>query len=726
MEVSFRDEIANLRLGTGEVFRGEGILAVTKALLQSGVSYVGGYQGAPVSHLMDVLVQSGDLLDELGVHLQTCTGEAAAAAMLGASVAYPMRGAVTWKAIVGTNVAADALSNLASPGVIGGALIVVGEDYGEGASVAQERSHAFALKSGLILLDPRPDLPTIVRMVEHGFGISEASNSPAMLELRIRACHVFGSFIAKDNVKPALSYRNPGVPARFDYDRLAHPPVTFTQEADKVARRIPSAIRYLLDHRLNEVLGPAEGDIGIIVQGGLFNALNAELAEAGLSDVFGRVRLPVLVLNVTHPLAPEQIAGFCAGKRGVLVVEEGAPDYLEQAIGQILRRADLTTALHGKDVLPMAGEYTPPVLAAGLAQFLERYGQRWIAARGMPEPAAESRAAAQAAVGAALPPRPPGFCTGCPERPVFSAMKLVQQQTGPLHVSADIGCHAFATFGPFNQGHTILGYGMSLASAAAVAGTVPRRPVAVMGDGGFWHNGLSTGVASAVFNRDDAVLLVLDNGYSSATGVQDIPSSRPKPESDGGRGKGVAIEGALKGVGATWVRTVDSYRVKDMMRALRDALSDPVKGLKVIVARGECMLARQRRLKPAQAKAIAAGERVVQSRFGVDPDVCTGDHACIRLNGCPSLTLKPSGDVLKDTPVAHVNNDCVGCGLCGEVAHAAQLCPSFYRLDVIRNPNAWDRFRARVGDALLRLFGGRPLSLPAPAAGPAARPVPAE
>ncbi|MFN7633493.1 MAG: thiamine pyrophosphate-dependent enzyme, partial [Acetobacteraceae bacterium] len=446
----------------------------------------------------------------------------------------------------------------------------------------------------------RPDLPTIVRKVEHGVGSSEASNSPAMLELRIRACHVFGSFVAKDNVRPALSFRNPGVPARFDYDRLAHPPVTFKQEADKIARRIPAAIRYLLDHRLNEVLGPSEGDLGIIVQGGLFNALNAELAEAGLSDAFGRLRLPTLVLNVTHPLSPDQIASFCAGRRGVLVVEEGSPDYLEQAIGQILRRAGLSTALHGKDVLPMAGEYAPQVLAAGLAQVLERYGTRWIAARGMPESAAASRAAAGEALGAPLPARPPGFCTGCPERPVFSAMKLVQQASGPLHVSADIGCHAFATFGPFNQGHTILGYGMSLASAAAVAGTLPQRPVAVMGDGGFWHNGLSTGVSSAVFNRDDAVLLVLDNGYSSATGAQDIPSSRPKPEGDGGRGKGVAIEGALKGVGASWIRTVDSYRVKDMMQALRDALADPVKGLKVIVARGACMRARRRRRKPAR------------------------------------------------------------------------------------------------------------------------------
>jgi indolepyruvate ferredoxin oxidoreductase, alpha subunit len=147
MERSFKKDVDALRLGAGEIFRGEGILAVTKALLQSGVSYVGGYQGAPVSHLLDVMVDAEDLLADLGVHVETCTNEAAAAAMLGASINYPLRGAVTWKSIVGTNVAADALSNLASPGVIGGALIVLGDDYGEGASVIQERSYAYAIST---------------------------------------------------------------------------------------------------------------------------------------------------------------------------------------------------------------------------------------------------------------------------------------------------------------------------------------------------------------------------------------------------------------------------------------------------------------------------------------------------------------------------------------------------------------------------------------------------
>jgi len=709
-EVSFHKEIEGLRLGTGDTFYGEGILAVTKALLQSGVSYVGGYQGAPVSHLLDVLVQSEDLLSGLGIHLETCTNEAAAAAMLAASINYPLRGAVTWKSIVGTNVAADALSNLASPGVQGGALIIVGEDYGEGASVIQERTHAFAVKSSLWLVDPRPDIPTLVRAVEKGFELSEASNTPVILEMRIRACHMFGSFSTKDNVPARYSANNRLAPARFLYERLSHPPATFRQEVDKVARRLPAAQKFILDNNLNEVMGPVDGDLGIIVQGGLFNVLNGRLARAGLSDADGNLGVPTLVLNVTHPLVPEEIVGFCTGKRAVLVVEEGAPDFLEQAIGQILRKADLQTRLCGKDVLPMAGEYTPLVVGKGLAAFFARQGrtlpplEEWLAA------VEAQRVEVDKALGAPLPPRPPSFCTGCPERPVFSAMKILRREMGPVHVAADIGCHSFATFAPFNQGNSILGYGMSLASAAAVSGTQATRPISVMGDGGFWHNGLITGVAGSVFNKDDQVLVVMNNGYSSATGQQDILST--KEERDG-RGKGLDIEAALRSVGVPWIRRVRTYGVAGVVKTLGEALRTDKKGLKVIIADGECQLARQRRIRPELARRVAAGKRVVHTRFWVDPEVCTGDHSCIRLSGCPSLTIKPNEDPLRTDPIAHVNNDCVGCGLCGEVSHAAQLCPSFAQIDIIQNPSAWDRVRARISGALMRLFGGARAQAPA-------------
>ena len=100
-------------------------------------------------------------------------------------------------------------------------------------------------------------------------------------------------------------------------------------------------------------------------------------------------------------------------------------------------------------------------------------------------------------------------------------------------------------------------------------------------------------------------------------------------------------------------------------------------------------------------KRMDAGERVVRERFGVDPDTCTGDHSCIRLSGCPSLTLAPNPDRLRREPVTKVINSCVGCGLCGEVAHAAVLCPSFYRASIIANPTRWDRLKHRIRSAVI-------------------------
>jgi len=662
---------------------------------------------------MDVLVQSKDYLAELGVHVEACANEASAAAMLGASIHYPVRGAVTWKSIVGTNVAADALSNLASPGVTGGALIVIGEDYGEGASVIQERTLAFALKSSLILLDPRPELSHMVRMVEHGFALSEAANTPVLLQLRIRACHVRGSFVCQDNVAPAASARHRmEEPAPFDYARLSHPPSTFRHEKVKSEERLPAARGFIAGHGLNERIRGTRDDVGIIVQGGLHNSLIRALAELGQADAFGAAVPSLYVLNVTCPLVPDEVRGFCEGKRAVLVIEEGQPEFIEQEIAAILRRNAVATPLHGKDLLPMAGEYTVEIIAGGVAAFLARHapelpqdeGRAWLDA------IAARRAAVARELAAPLPPRPPQFCIGCPERPVFAALKLLQQETGRLHIAADIGCHSFASFEPFNSGHTILGYGMSLASRAGVSPMLERRTLAIMGDGGFWHNGVVSGVQSALFNGDDAVLLIMKNGYTSATGTQDILSTPAEERKAAAEDKAESlvhtnrvIERTLEGMGVKWLRVVDSYDVADMRATLAEALATDFAGLKVIVAEGECQLERQRRIKPWLAGRVRAGKRNVRVKYGVDEDVCSGDHSCIRLSGCPTLSLKASSDPLRPDPVATVLDGCVGCGLCGENAHAAALCPSFYRGEVIGNPNWRDRLGARVRQAFIRM-----------------------
>jgi indolepyruvate ferredoxin oxidoreductase alpha subunit len=298
-----------------------------------------------------------------------------------------------------------------------------------------------------------------------------------------------------------------------------------------------------------------------------------------------------------------------------------------------------------------------------------------------------------------VPARPPGFCTGCPERPIFAAMKLVEKDLGAHHVAADIGCHLFSILPPFNIGATTMGYGLGPASASAFNVKADKRSISIMGDGGFWHNGLTSGIGNAVYNQHDGVILVVDNHYTSATGGQDILSSRADNKS---RSTKHPITEAVKGIGATWVRQIDrTYDVGKMRDTLKEALTSTEKGPKVIVASSECMLNKQRRIKPLFNKAVKGGERVVRERFGVDEDVCTGDHACIRLSGCPSLSVKHTSDPLKDDPVAAIDNSCVGCGNCGEVAEAAVLCPSFYRADIIHNPTGFDQFMAKLRGGII-------------------------
>src|SRR5438876_720602 len=317
MERSFKKEVQALTLGEGETFRGEGILAVTKALLQSGVSYVGGYQGAPVSHLLDVLVDAEDIIGDLGVHLETCTNEASAAAMLGASSTYPLRRA---------------------------------------------------------------------------------------------------TFSGKNRLAG---------PPRFDYGRLAHPPVIYSQERLKVEQRLPAAQQFIRARKLNEVIAGDLADVGIIVLGGLTNGVLRALARLDLADLHGASRIPLYVLNVGFPLVPEELREFCAGKRAVLVVEEGSPDYIEQAVNVELRRADIATRVLGKGMLPRAGEYTSEVLLNALASFLAEVRPADIDADAIARRVKSMlahKAAAMAAVGD-IPARAPDLWTGCPGRPVFRAIK---------------------------------------------------------------------------------------------------------------------------------------------------------------------------------------------------------------------------------------------------------------------------------------------------------------
>ena len=247
------------------------------------------------------------------------------------------------------------------------------------------------------------------------------------------------------------------------------------------------------------------------------------------------------------------------------------------------------------------GEYTREVLLKGISSFVSSSAPSKKSKQSLKKtsPIAELKHQAKDMLAGPIPARPPGFCTGCPERPIFSALKIVQQEVGDLHVAADIGCHSNCTLPPFNMGSTMVGYGLGLSSAAAIAPIFKKRTIAIMGDGGFWHNGLNSGISSALFNQTDAVVIIMANGYSSATGQQYLPST-------GKNHRGIEmrtnLRSTLQGIGVDWIETAHPYDVGATVKLIKEALDAEGQGLRVIISEAECQLAVQRREKPKVKK----------------------------------------------------------------------------------------------------------------------------
>ena len=336
------------------------------------------------------------------------------------------------------------------------------------------------------------------------------------------------------------------------------PPASYLHEKEKIEKRWPAAVKFIEDNKLNEFFDGDLTDIGIVDAGRHVQHHPARAGAARSRRLVRRTRAcRSTCMNVTYPLIDRELIRFAEGKRAILIVEEGQPEFIEQAINTILRRADVQTRIEGKGMLPMAGEYTGGVVRDGVKAFVRTY--RPDAHFGCRRPRTKARCASPQPLKATeghVHPRPPSFCTGCPERPIFTAMKLVERELGPHHVSCDIGCHLFSILPPFNIGATTMGYGLGGAGASAFNAKSDKRAIAFVGDGGFWHNGLTSSIGNAVFNKSDNVTVIVDNGYTSATGGQDILSSYADNKI---RKTHNSIEKAVRGVGVEWVRTLDAH-----------------------------------------------------------------------------------------------------------------------------------------------------------------------
>lgn len=693
-----------LLYGAGQTIRGDGALIMTKALLENGVGYLGGYPGSPVAHLLDLFAAAYPaILRPMGIYLEVSNNEASAASLLTTSVSHPVRGAVCWK-VVGTNVASDPLAHVAAAGVTGGVLVIVGEDYGCTGTTVAERTLPFGLKSGLAVVEPLASPQDMARLVKEAFELSEASRMPVLYVLPTRVGNLKGSFLAGDNLPPALSTLKPLERSLRDPEAITLPPRSMAHERQKVMERIPAARDFIHRQGLNRVIPGRREEIGLITHGAVTNLTVRSLGLLGMNGHQRELEVPILALRALYPLVPEDILRFLEGKREVVVIEEGRPAILEDNIRSVIQKAGVDVPVVGKDELGVEGELEPSELMESLGRLLgPRLYPSGEVRQQIDEAVArleERRSSAVAVQEVPVVSRTPIFCSGCPERPIFTALKVLEAEGRQFRYANDIGCYSLAALPPFEFTDSITAMGTGLATAGALSRFTKETIISFMGDGTFWHSGLTTSVINAVQNNTNAVLVIFENFHVAMTGGQPNPSTGMNL-----RGEVIPamdIMATLKACGVRWARTVNPYDLDDSLRAFREALGEPEGGLRVLVSRAECQLIKGRRDNHLKKDDLSRGRRVKQIQFGVDPELCTGDHSCMDLNGCPSLTLTKSPNPLREHSIVMVDHSCTGCGLCGEISEAARLCPSFYELTMVSNPKPWER----IAHALWRSVAG--------------------
>ncbi len=502
MAIFYDREIENqLRLEGGKEYFGSGAVVILKSLLESGISYFASYPGSPtatVTSLVDRVKHT--VLKDAGIYAEESTNEAAAASALRSSISNPVRGAVAFK-IVGFNVAADVIAHVASSGVKGGALILVGEDYGCNNTIVAEKTLPYAYKSGLPMLDAGASLQHLSDLIQDGFALSEHSGSPVIVLVRSRLGYMSQVVRAKDNKRAEKVEVKEEI-----MEKLTFPPYTQVQEAEKYNLRLPKAAEFVKEAGINRVYNHSSHQgIGIITHGILTNMV---LRALGSLDE----DCAVYSLHCLYPIVDSEVVEFLADKEGVLIVEEGMPNLLEKEIRAIAQASGLTTKILGKEIIPKAGEVSYETVVAGLSKFF-----------GVPVDVKGEITEVE------IPERRPTFCTGCPERPIFSAIKILKKQIPEARFlfSSDIGCYALGGLPPFDFKGSVTGMGTGMASGSVLSrvGKDEERVISFMGDGTFWHSGLTTSVANALRNDQDAVLVIFYNYHTAMTGHQKNVSS---------------------------------------------------------------------------------------------------------------------------------------------------------------------------------------------------------
>jgi len=597
-----------------------GNTALVRAMIEAGTQVVSSYPGSPTPEIADAIRAIPPGLRPF--YFEFSTNEKVATEVAFGAALNGHLSTVFFKS-VGLNVAADTFVQLGHMNIIGGMVVVLGDDPGANSSQNEQDNRHYAHLSYTPVFEPASPAEVYGHYKEAA-RLSREKQMPVIVRLTTHVCH------AKEKIAfgPWVPL-TPDLTPRFDVANGPYIPITAHVMPMKrnALKKLAAVQDYAEGSVLNRKLDHGHSARGVITMGLPFLSLMEVLENTEKKpDVFK--------LGIVYPLPLKQIENFLRAHGEVKVLEE-LDNVVEKEIKALAFEKGIDVRIVGKlDSDDWIGEYTPDKVYRVL-------GKAW------PDdfPPLEVKAPESPAV----PMRPAQMCPGCGHRSAFHAIKKALADTDIT--VADIGCHTLGFLPPYQTGQVLMCMGASSAIGSGLAlFNSSRKVVSFLGDSTFFHAGLP-GIVNAIFNKHKITLIVMENGTTAMTGHQDHAASGQNFNEPTDR---IPVRRVLEGLGVKHIFEVDTYQQKQLTDLVRQAVN--IDEFSVVIARHPCMLKfnREQRRKPG----------FEPRRVDIDQQACRRIHECAAVFACPTFTLKPDGRV-------EVNSDlCIGDGSC------VQTCPA--------------------------------------------------
>jgi indolepyruvate ferredoxin oxidoreductase alpha subunit len=598
--------------------------ALALGALHAGVKVVTGYPGTPSTEAIDSLLK----LNPSGVHVEWSVNEKVAFDIAAGAAWAGQRALCTMK-MSGLNVAYDSLISIAYSGIVGGLVIYVADDPGACAGMAEQDSRGFAILSDLPMIDPS-SVADVYRLTKEAFELSETTGSPVFIRLVTMTSNSYSLVDVNDN--PTILTPRKGVLIR-DIHKFtkAGSKISMDQHHDLIAR-LEKARVWIDQAGLNSLqMSPESGGLGIVAAG-VAAAYLEEGFEIASRYGFDSQNVSVLKLSCVNPLPTQQLQALLSHCRTILVLEELEP-HIEKSVYLEAHRSGFQGSINGKinGLFERIGEYGVRQVIKGISAALDL---------SIPDDLLTSKTDAEHLAAA----RPITVCAGCPHRGTFMAINQAIRRAGfrknDVMVTGDIGCTILGMNPPFNTvwNEVSMGASIGLAQGFALAG-IKTPVIATIGDSTFFHAGLPA-LVNAVQYQIPLTLIIMDNGWTSMTGMQFNPGTCLEFQRKGNVRLDIAK--IIPALGVDEFHIVDPFDLDFTARVIQDMLTKP--GVKVLLARKECVI-------PAQRRGLNVGEVKIIS------ENCNLCKLCINLTGCMAITVGEKAIII-DPEL------CYGCGLC--------------------------------------------------------------